>query len=58
MKINYQTDEKPDKTVPKNYLRKVWSARHFVTVSLLSLDNLEQFLGHTAIMNPSKHLNM
>ena len=26
---NYQTDEKPDKTVSKNYLKKLLSARPF-----------------------------
>ena len=30
----------------------------FLTVSLPSLDNLGQFLGHTAIMNPFKHSNI
>ena len=57
-KINYQTDEKPDKTVPKSYLREVPSARPFVTVSLPSLDNLGQFLGNTAKMDPFQYLNM
>ena len=57
-KINYQNDEKPDKTVPKNYMSKVLNARPFVTLSLPFLDNLGQFLGHTAIMNPFEHSNM
>ena len=57
-KINHQTDEKPDKMVPKNYLKKVLSVCLFVNVSLPSLDNLGQLLGHTAIMNPFKYSNM
>ena len=57
MKVNYQSDEKPDKTVSKNYFRKLLSA-HLFTTSLPSLSNFEQFLGYTAILNYSKDSNM
>ena len=51
-KINYQTNEGPDKTASKNYFRKLPSPRPIFTVSLPSSDNLVHFLGHTAIMTP------
>ena len=38
-KINYQTDEKPDKTYSKNYFSKLPSARRIFTVNLQYLDN-------------------
>ena len=47
---NFQADEKHGKTVSKNYFSKLLSVRPLFTVNLPSLDNLAQFLGHTAIM--------
>ena len=50
----YLTDEKPDQTVSKIYFRKLQSARPLFTVSLPCLDNIVNFVGHTAIMNTFK----
>ena len=53
--MNYQTNEKPDKTIWKNKFRKLLNARPLFTVSLPPLDNLAYFLGHTAVMNTLKY---
>ena len=53
-KINCQTNEKPDKTIWKNYFMKLLNARPLFTVSLPSLDSLAHLLGHMAIMNTCK----
>ena len=50
-KINYQTNEKPDKTVSINYFKKLPSARPLFVISLPCLDNLAHFLGHIAFLN-------
>ena len=54
-KINYQTNEKPDKTASKAYFRKLLNERPLFNVNLSSLDNLVHFLGHIAINNPFVH---
>ena len=56
--LNYQTAEKRDKTVSKNYFSKLPSARPLFTVSLPFLDSLAHFLGHTAVMSLFKHSNV
>ena len=57
-KISFQTDEKPDKSVSKNYFSKLVSARPLFTTNLPFLDNLVDSLGHRAIMTPLKYSNM
>ena len=53
-KVSFQTEETPE----KNYFSKLLSICLLFAVSLPSSDTLVHFLGHTAIMNAFKFLNM
>ena len=54
-KINYQTNEKPDKTTSKNYFKKQLGARPLLSVNLQPSDNLTHFIDRTTLMNPLKY---